>query len=418
MIRKGLRPGFRFGLDLPSSDTAYRRVLPFRRAWLPIGMLAAFDIVFMIPAVMTLQDAIRGWGNFDDLFDLVTVLFHTGWLLGWMTAPLLMSAVLAVMLFGREVLKVSPHKLEIFFGLPGIGGFAQYDVSKMRNLHIEHPEKKSGKSWRGSHLSFDYGANTGVLGSNLTAQDVADIAAAIQTASGQSPRTGEATDAELQEQWEPEVIPVVESAVDAVEPAAGLTLSSPSTLALIIANLVPLFGAVYLGWDLGVVMVLYWAESGIIGLFNIFKMIRVDKWLALMTVPFFIGHFGAFMAVHFMFIYSLFIQDPRSPSGGDLTEVANLFFSLWPALVALLISHGISYYRNFLGRREYLGKTTKNQMAEPYSRIVFMHMAVIFGGGLSLVLGEATPILMIVIAVKIWMDLKAHLKQRVSHKDR
>ncbi len=383
-----------------------------------IGILAAFDIIFIIPAVITLQDAVNEWGNFDDLFDLVIALFHTGWLLGWMTAPLLMTAILAVMLFGREVLRVSPGKMELFFGLPGIGVFARYDVSKMRNLRLEHPEKKSGKSWRGPHLAFDYGANTGALGSNLGELDMAELSASIQAASGQSLRLGDATSAEIQEQWEPDVEAVVESGFDATVSVEPLTMSSPSTLALVIANLIPLFGAVFLAWDLGVVMVLYWAESGVIGLFNIFKMIRIDKWLALMTVPFFIGHFGAFMAVHFLFLYSLFIQDPRSPSGGDLSEVTRLFVDLWPALLALVISHAISYYRNFLGRREYLGKTTKTQMSEPYSRIIFMHMVLIFGGGLTLILGEAAPILMIVIAMKIWVDLKAHLKQRTGNKDR
>ena len=409
MIRKGLRPKFRFGLDVTDKNTNYRRVLPFNRSWLAIGILAVFDIIFTIPAVLTLQNAIAQWGSFDDLFDLVIALFQTGWLLAWMTAPLIMTAVLAVMLFGREAVNVSLGEFELFFGLPGIGVLVQYDVTRMRNLRIEHPQNKSGKSWRGPHLCFDYGANTGEFGSNLSEQDAAELIAAIESGSGQSVLKGEATAEELAEKWAPEVLPVVETAVDINEP---LTLSSASTLTLIFANLVPLFGAALLGWDLGVVMVLYWAESGVIGLFNILKLVKINHWMALMTVPFFIGHFGVFMAVHFLFIYSLFIQDPREQSGGDLTEVAQLFFDLWPALLALFASHAVSYYKNFLGRREYLGKSTNEQMTEPYSRIVFMHFVVIIGGGLSLVLGEATPVLMAVIALKIWVDVKAHLKQR------
>jgi hypothetical protein len=41
-----------------------------------------------------------------------------------------------------------------------------------------------------------------------------------------------------------------------------------------------------------------------------------------------------------------------------------------------------------------------------------MHLVVIFGGGLTLMLGESTLVLMIVIVLKIWVDLRAHLKQR------
>ena len=52
-------------------------------------------------------------------------------------------------------------------------------------------------------------------------------------------------------------------------------------------------------------------------------------------------------------------------------------------------------------------------MSEPYERIAFMHLVLIFGGGLTLVLGEPTPVLLVVIALKIWFDVKAHLKQRI-----
>ena len=124
--------------------------------------------------------------SFDDLFDLVIALFQTGWLLAWMTAPILLTALLAIMLFGREAINVSGGIIEQFFGLPGIGIFVKYDVSRMRNLRLEHPEKKSGTSWRGAHLGFDYGANPGAFGSNLTEQDVAEITQAIQSASGQT----------------------------------------------------------------------------------------------------------------------------------------------------------------------------------------------------------------------------------------
>ena len=51
-------------------------------------------------------------------------------------------------------------------------------------------------------------------------------------------------------------------------------------------------------------------------------------------------------------------------------------------------------------------------MSEPYSRIVFMHLVLIFGGGLTLVLGESTLVLLLAIAVKIWIDVRAHLAQR------
>ena len=193
-----------------------------------------------------------------------------------------------------------------------------------------------------------------------------------------------------------------------------LSLTSPSTLLLIIANLVPIAGSIFLGWNLADVMVLYWAESAVIGFFNICKMAVIGGWTVLLAGPFFAGHFGGFMAIHFLFIYTIFVKQPQQGVAlvGDLAEVTQLFINLWPALLALFASHAFSYYQNFLGRKEYRGKTLNNQMTEPYNRIIFMHLVLILGGGLSLVLGGTTPVLIIVIGLKIYFDARAHLKQR------
>jgi len=417
MIRKGLRPGFKLALDFGTGEYAYRKVLPFKRSWIAIVVLAAFDIGFSIPAVTTFHQAASEWAKLDDLFDLVSALFLTAWLLGWSIGPLLMTTILALLIFGREVIKASPGKLEVMLGLPGVGLKAEYDVSKMRNLRIERSEKSSGKAWRGSHIAFDYGANSGEFGSNISAGNFEEIKSGIEAASSMRIRTGDATSAELAVEWEPEFSLLNDEAVDSV-PAKPAGIADPvsfgslSTIALILANLVPLGGAVFLGWDLGSVMVLYWAESAVIGFFNVCKIIVIGRWFALLAAPFFLGHFGAFMAVHFLFIYGIFVQGLQDNTGGDLSEVAQMFISLWPALAVLFASHAFSFFSNFLGRKEYLGRTVQKQMSEPYGRIVAMHLVIILGGGLSLILGETTLILIVVIAIKIWFDVRAHLKQR------
>jgi hypothetical protein len=139
----------------------------------------------------------------------------------------------------------------------------------------------------------------------------------------------------------------------------------------------------------------------------------IGRWKALFVAPFFAGHFGGFMAVHFLFIYTLFVKQSQaeSVSGDNLAEVAELFIVLWPALLALFISHAFSFFINFLSRREYQGKTVNDQMTEPYGRIIFMHLVLIIGGGLSMVLGNPAPVLLIVLVLKIFFDVRAHLKQ-------
>ena len=416
MIRRGLRPNFKIGIDLPDDKDLLRRVLPFRRSWIAIVLLAIMDLIFIIPLVTTIQQAAEEWSKFVSLIDLVGALFLSAWLLGWSIGPLLMTGILVLLLFGREVLKARPGTVEIFFGLPLVGVTLQYDAAKMRNLRIEHPPKKSGKSWRGSHFAFDYGANTIAVGSAIGSDEVAELASSIQMASGTAARRGDALPGEVQTKWvaNKEESPGMPLA-DAVVNGTPVTLTSPSTLALIIANLIPIAGMIFLGWKLSDVMVLYWAESAVIGFFNLCKIAVIGHWMALLAGPFFVGHFGGFMSIHFLFIYTLFVKGPKGGigSGGELADVAQLFVNLWPALAALFVSHAFSFFKNFLGRHEYRGRTLKNQMTEPYSRIVFMHMVLIFGGGLTIILGELTPVLLIVIGLKIFFDVRAHLKQRL-----
>jgi len=389
-----------------------------------IAILAAFDAVFMIPAIITFNQALTEWGRFDSLFDLVAALFLSAWLLGWMIAPLLMTGILLMMLFGREVLTANTGTVEIFFGFPYVGVKASYDAAKMRNLRFNRPPKKSGKAWRGAHLEFDYGVNAVALGSSVSAEEIAGLRSQLQMATGTKMRRGEALPDEISTQWDKDrqVSPepqLVESSISESSVSwAPMSLTSPSTLVLIIANIIPLAGSVFLDWNLADVLVLYWAESAVIGFFNICKIIVIGRWSALLAGPFFIGHFGGFMAVHFLFIYTLFIKQAQNgdASSGNLQEVAQLFVVLWPALLALFISHAFSFYRNFLGRQEYLGRTVNDQMSEPYSRIIFMQFVLIFGGGLSMVLGGPVLVLLIVIALKIYFDVKAHLKQHSARK--
>jgi hypothetical protein len=407
MIRRGIRARIRLAIDRRGGDHAFRRVLPFRRSWVAVGVLAAFDLVFLIPAITTFRQAAQEWSGFDSLFDLVAAVFLSAWLMGWLIAPLAMTLVLALLLFGREVIIVWPGAVRLFVGLPLLGLAADYDPAKMRNLRHAQPAPKSGKSWRGPHLAFDYGANQVDFGSQLDAADCAEMKRNLEAASGISIRGGEASAAELAQEWHaPRPSPTEGPAA-----APPIAPSSPSALALILANLVPVAGAALLGWKLSDVMVLYWAESAVIGFFNICKIAVIGRWTALAAAPFFAGHFSAFMAVHFLFVYSLFVEGPKSTSAGDLKEVAQLFIDLWPALAALFLSHAYSFLANFIGGREYRSRTLKDQMAEPYTRIVLMHLTLIFGGFVTLLLGEPAPVLLGVIALKILFDLRAHVRQ-------
>ena len=85
-----------------------------------------------------------------------------------------------------------------------------------------------------------------------------------------------------------------------------------SIIALMTANLVPLIGVVFLGWDAASIVLLYWIENLIVGIFNVLRMFlvkvesRSKQFQKLFMIPFFCIHFGGFCAVHGFFLLVFF----------------------------------------------------------------------------------------------------------------
>ena len=120
------------------------------------------------------------------------------------------------------------------------------------------------------------------------------------------------------------------------------------------------------------------------------------------------------MVGHLLFIYSFFVQvDPARSV--PLAQVAAQFSVLWPAMLALTISHGFSFITNFMGHQEYLGKSVKQQMSEPYGRIFIMHITIILGGFLVMWLGAPLMSLILLVALKSGADLKAHVREHKAN---
>ena len=220
------------------------------------------------------------------------------------------------------------------------------------------------------------------------------------------------------------------------------TLQKPSLsiAALTVANLVPLLGVFFLGWEAAAIVLLYWIENLIVGFFNILRMIMVKvespakQFQKLFIIPFFCVHFGGFCAGHGFFLLTFFkIGSPDqalSSSGAWLGPLVflELLYSVimqlwqsrppglvWPA-VGLFISHGISFIRNFINRQEYLSLKLNEVMFQPYKRIVLMHVSIIAGGFFILKLGSPVALLCILIFLKIGMDIWLHKRSHRAAK--
>jgi hypothetical protein len=214
---------------------------------------------------------------------------------------------------------------------------------------------------------------------------------------------------------------------------SGIRLSSPSTLILLAANLAPLAGILFWGWDAFVLLMLYWLETAIIGFWMLvrvatasgegFDVSQADgsRMVASrfgMTL-FFIVHAGIFMGVHFVFLWALFSGDWAARIHGPIDFVRQLVIGtgLWLPLLVLFIARGAVFLYDRLGARLLARMHGRRPAPAPndsvgsivggfYARIVVMHCAIIFGAFLSF-LGSIAP-LIIMVALKTVIDLGLH----------
>ena len=199
-----------------------------------------------------------------------------------------------------------------------------------------------------------------------------------------------------------------------------------SLLALILANLVPVFGVLFLHWDVGAIVVLYWAENLIVGFYTLLKMLLTGGTSAFGYMLFFCLHYGGFCAIHGAIVLELtrFAGDissvlPVSSWPGPLVLVQKILYLgqqildatpqefTW-ACIALLLSHGASFVLLFIGQHEYRHTTLDTLMTAPYKRIAVLHIAVIIGGFLVVELGQPLGLLLALVALKITMDIMLH----------
>jgi hypothetical protein len=219
-----------------------------------------------------------------------------------------------------------------------------------------------------------------------------------------------------------------------------------SSLALILANLVPLGGVLLFDWQVYDVLLLYWAENVVIGVINVARMIvckggmifprdaeeqmklsmtdtqattmslvsmsMVSRSIKFFLIPFFILHYGMFCFGHLSAINAIF--GGELDAGSSLSQGIGVHWdsALWLAILAVFLSHMISFFLNFIGKQEYQRTDLRQLMQRPYGRIIALHVAVVLGAGLTLWLGSPVYMLVVLVAFKIGIDLKMHAAER------
>lgn len=222
-----------------------------------------------------------------------------------------------------------------------------------------------------------------------------------------------------------------------------------------VANTIPLGGLLFLGWDVSALLVVYWSENIVIGFYTVLKMAlargggtfgdggprpqsalegkgarrsTMEVWgrafdafgsrlpVKILAIPFFIVHYMGFTIGHALFVVFLTAYGKKLDHV-DMTNPGTMLLSLlpqgfiWPVL-SLVISHGISFYENYIQGQEYRTASVLRLTIAPYGRVLIMQTAVMAGALLVMASGSAVALLGVLVGMKTIVDIIMH---RRSH---
>jgi len=190
---------------------------------------------------------------------------------------------------------------------------------------------------------------------------------------------------------------------------------SKSSFFLILANIIPIIGIFFAGWSIFGILFAYWLENIVVGFYAVLKILTAQCnryngtngsiFIKAFIVPFFIFHFGLFTMGHGVFLFALFGER------GGFFNISNNIFLLVVSFFMLMISHGVSYWQNYIKNGEYLKTSPDEAMAAPYSRIIVMHLSVMVSGFVFVLLGFNIITNILIVAFKTTIDFNVHNRE-------
>jgi hypothetical protein len=210
---------------------------------------------------------------------------------------------------------------------------------------------------------------------------------------------------------------------------------------LLVSNVIPLVGVLYWGWDIFVLLMLYWMETVVIAFWTLLRILIAGDFAGsflgeviarVFMFAFFLVHSGGFMLGHFIFLWAFFGKEwlDQIPVSNSLSTLPLEAF--WDKMVianGLLIPLAVSFvargvafasemsrvslWKRLVSEESPGGKSAGGLVGGLYVRIVIMHFVVIVGAILAQRFGAIAP-LVLLIAVKtivdIWFMIRIDLK--------
>ena len=186
------------------------------------------------------------------------------------------------------------------------------------------------------------------------------------------------------------------------------------TLPMLGMHLLPLLGVWLAGWNAGNLLILYWLESAVIGLWTVALVAAAPAQpLNILSGPshaattgggmalFILVHAGFFMGIHLFFLDSAFEVTQVDLHGSLPAAIVHMVLEggLWLPLAGVFVIRMLVTVQA-LQRRE----PVQRQIIGFYFRIVVMQLAIILGGFLMFMVGPIAALITLV-AVRLGFEL-------------
>lgn len=189
--------------------------------------------------------------------------------------------------------------------------------------------------------------------------------------------------------------------------------------AILLGNLIPVAGVLRLGWSAGQILILYWLENLVIGLFALPRILTAqgaDGLAAGTRGPsgrvgaalFFVAHYGLFWIVHGVFAALLAYRLSAEQGGGAWAGA-----SFGAAGLALFVHHALDFRRRWLRTDARATATPIGEMFRPYGRLIVLHLTVLLGAFGLAELGAPAGTVALLCLGKAVLELGAEMGSRL-----
>lgn len=201
-----------------------------------------------------------------------------------------------------------------------------------------------------------------------------------------------------------------------------------SVLGIVAANLVPLVMALLGFWGVGEILLLYWLETGVVGVFTVLRVLfaaapvpyrrpltmqRLKTAPSSETIPLVLAEWGIIGRL----LLSLFFSFPYGMLLALQGLVLYVFLAVvgpygWPlpavkwGVLALFGSHALVFLTDYLAGGEYRSAKGEECVQAPFHRLAIIQVVLGCGGWASNSFGHTAYVMGVFVLVKLVMELR------------